>query len=112
MASIRWHRNGALTDAHWPGKGVAGSAREWLLRTDPERLICLGRVITAVFAILAIYLDPTRPNSLLYESRIVLGFYLLLAIALVIFPYVFLSSVLCTSSFTVSMRRSSAGSRS
>ena len=86
MASIRWHRNGALTDAHWPGKGVAGSAREWLLRTDPERLICLGRVITAVFAILAIYLDPTRPNSLLYESRIVLGFYLLLAIALVIFP--------------------------
>ncbi|MDX1097921.1 sensor histidine kinase [Sinorhizobium medicae] len=79
-------RNDATLRAYRPAKEFAGAAREWLLRTDPERLICLGRVITAVFAILAIYLDPTRPNSMLYESRLVLGLYLLLAVALVFFP--------------------------
>ncbi|MDX0994220.1 sensor histidine kinase [Sinorhizobium medicae] len=79
-------RNDATLRANRPAKEFAGAAREWLLRTDPERLICLGRVITAVFAILAIYLDPTRPNSMLYESRLVLGLYLLLAVALVFFP--------------------------
>lgn len=95
MAITQPTRNDAPARAHRPAKEFAGLAREWLLRTDPERLICLGRVITAAFAILAIYLDPTRPNSLLYESRVVLGLYLLLAIALVIFPlrYSFISPV-------------------
>lgn len=95
MAITQPTRNEAPVRAHRPAKEFAGGAREWLLRTDPERLICLGRVITAAFAILAIYLDPTRPNSLLYESRVVLCLYLLLATALVIFPlrYSFVSPV-------------------
>lgn len=94
MATTQSSPNTA-TGAQGPAKELAGLAREWLLRTDPERLICLGRVITAAFAILAIYLDPTRPNSMLYESRVVLCLYLLLSVALVIFPlrYSFISPV-------------------
>ncbi|WEX75258.1 histidine kinase [Sinorhizobium numidicum] len=63
-----------------------GLARDRLLSTDPERLICIGRLVTAVFAMLAIYLDPTRPNSLLHESRVVLGLYLFLSLVLVLRP--------------------------
>jgi signal transduction histidine kinase len=65
---------------------MMGFARDWLLSTDPERLICIGRLVTAVFAMLAIYLDPTRPNSFLYESRAVLVVYLFLSAVLVLRP--------------------------
>ncbi|AWM27942.1 signal transduction histidine kinase [Sinorhizobium fredii] len=86
MVSMEFSRKAEAKHSHWPGKGFAGLARNWLLRTDPERLICIGRLLSAAFAILAIYLDPTRPNSLLYESRVVLCLYLLLSIGLIFYP--------------------------
>lgn len=86
MASGNFNQITDAKHSHWPGERIAALARDWLLRTDPERLICIGRLLTAAFAILAIYLDPTRPNSLLYESRVVLCLYLLLSVGLIFFP--------------------------
>ncbi|WP_132384975.1 histidine kinase [Novosphingobium sp. PhB165] len=62
------------------------AARNTLLITDPNRLIALGRLVTACFAILAIYLDPTRPGRFLPEARHVLAFYLAYALVLVVAP--------------------------
>lgn len=64
----------------------ARSAGDWLLGGDPERLIGVGRLVTASLAIVAIYLDPTRPVSLLYESRLILSLYVFLSVLLVVYP--------------------------
>lgn len=51
--------------------------QEWLrIDPDPERLIATGRLIAALFAALAIYLDPTRPARSLGEAHFVLGAYI------------------------------------
>ncbi len=61
-------------------------ARNALLITDPNRLISYGRLITAVFAVIAIYLDPTQPIRYRTEAQDVLAVYLALAILLVALP--------------------------
>ena len=55
-------------------RGVVEQTRNALLITDPERLINYGRVVTASFAIIAIYLDPTQPSVFRAESHRVLAF--------------------------------------
>ncbi|WP_395394372.1 histidine kinase [Novosphingobium sp. BL-8A] len=71
--------------ADWTFSGLT-LARNALLVTDPNRLIALGRVVTACFAILAIYLDPTRPGRLLPEARQILGFYFVFSLVLLVAP--------------------------
>lgn len=75
----------AGTLSYWTRSGLA-LARNTLLVTDPNRLIALARLVTACFAILAIYLDPTRPGRLLPEARHVLTFYLVYSLVLVVMP--------------------------
>lgn len=64
-AASRWHSR------LWRGLRI---------ETDPERLISTGRLVAALFAALAIYLDPTRPSGLLGEAHVVLGAYLAFAL--------------------------------
>ncbi len=65
---------------------IGRSARNFLLASDPEALINVGRLVTALFAVLAIYLDPTDPASFLTESEVILGLYMVLSLLLVVFP--------------------------
>lgn len=62
----RWLRNAALDSRYM---------------ADPEWLIGLGRLVTAAFAAIAIYFDPTQPTKLADEARLItlvyLGFALL-----------------------------------
>ncbi|WP_340267120.1 sensor histidine kinase [Sphingobium mellinum] len=57
-----------------------------LLVVDPQRLIDAGRLITAMFAVLAIYLDPTKPAYLAQETRFALAFYLIFAFVFAVWP--------------------------
>ncbi|WP_081744174.1 sensor histidine kinase [Ensifer aridi] len=88
MASLDCGREAAIarTQPNNILKRFARSAGDWLLGAEPERLISIGRLVTAAFAILAIYLDPTHPVSLLYESRAILSLYILFSVLLVIYP--------------------------
>ncbi|KPH58860.1 sensor histidine kinase [Novosphingobium aerophilum] len=61
-------------------------ARQALLITDPNRLIGYGRLMTAIFAVIAIYLDPTQPGRYRHEAQDVLAIYLVMAILLVAVP--------------------------
>lgn len=53
---------------------------------DPEWLIGAGRLVTAIFAVVAVYLDPTQPAHFFRIAQIVLGFYTTFALTLVILP--------------------------
>ncbi|MET0365243.1 MAG: histidine kinase [Sphingobium sp.] len=53
---------------------------------DPEWLICAGRLLAALFAALAIYLDPTRPAQSLDEAHYVLGAYVAFSLLVTLFP--------------------------
>jgi signal transduction histidine kinase len=73
--------------------GLAGFRERLFNRTrlafliaDPERLINYGRCVTAVFAVIALYLDPTNPAEYRNQSDKVLAIYLLISIFFVIFP--------------------------
>ncbi|PLT94963.1 sensor histidine kinase [Sinorhizobium medicae] len=89
MASLDFNRNvwteRTPQEAHL-FKRVAATAGDWLLGVNPERLIGIGRLVTASFAILAIYLDPSHPVAPLYESRLILSLYIFLSILLVAYP--------------------------
>lgn len=61
-------------------RGAIGSIGE------PEWLIAFGRLVTCLFAGLAIYLDPTKPSRLLGETQFILAGYALFALFLVLFP--------------------------
>ncbi|WP_052757494.1 sensor histidine kinase [Sphingobium chungbukense] len=53
---------------------------------DPERLISAGRLVSALFAALAIYLDPTRPARSLNEAHLVLSAYVVFSLLLMLCP--------------------------
>lgn len=61
----RWFRNAVLDSRY-----VA----------DPEWLIGLGRLVTAAFALIAIYFDPTQPGRLADEARLITLLYLAFAL--------------------------------
>ena len=61
----RWFRNAVLDSRY-----VA----------DPEWLIGLGRLVTAAFAVIAIYFDPTQPGRLADEARLITLVYLAFAL--------------------------------
>lgn len=56
------------------------------LAADPERLIATGRLVSALFAALAIYLDPTRPARSLGEAQAVLIAYVAFSLLLTLYP--------------------------
>lgn len=65
----RWFRNAVLDSRY-----VA----------DPEWLIGLGRLVTAAFAAIAIYFDPTQPGRLADEARLLtLGYVVFALLALI-----------------------------
>ena len=53
---------------------------------DPEWLISAGRLVTVLFAALAIYLDPTRPAGFLAEAHLLLGSYIAFSLWLALTP--------------------------
>lgn len=57
-----------------------------LLVLDPQRLIDAGRLITAIFAVFAIYLDPTKPAYLAQETRFALALYLIFSLVFALWP--------------------------
>ena len=61
-------------------------ARNTLSKADPEKLIGYGRLITIVFAIVAMHLDPTQPARFRAEAQLVLAAYASAAVLLMIFP--------------------------
>lgn len=74
--------------------GHAGAARRFGARwplslrfaSEPEWLIGVGRLVTSLFAAIAIYLDPSRPARSLHEVQTVLAAYILFSLLLVLFP--------------------------
>jgi len=64
--------------AGWPSRALEASNPEWL--------ISVGRLVTSLFALLAIYLDPTQPAHLFPESERVLVAYIIFAASLVVLP--------------------------
>ncbi len=69
-----------------PMNPVGKSTRNFLLAANPEWLISVGRLVTALFAVLAVYLDPTQPAAFLDELQVTLGLYAVFSILLVLFP--------------------------
>ncbi|MCF8709003.1 sensor histidine kinase [Rhizorhapis sp. SPR117] len=57
-----------------------------MLGSDPEWLIGIGRLITALFAVVAIYLDPTQPAVFMREAKVTLALYVIFALLMVLFP--------------------------
>ncbi len=67
-------------------RGLLERLRGRLLTADPQRLINYGRIITAAFAIIAIYLDPTQPAQYRDQAQYVLMLYAVLALIIPILP--------------------------
>ena len=65
---------------------IGSAIRNGLLAADPEWLIGIARLVTAIFAVLAIYLDPTQPTAFVGESQVTLALYVILSMLLVVFP--------------------------
>ncbi len=65
---------------------IGRSASNILLASNPEALISFGRLVTALFAVLAVYLDPIQPAPFLVKSQVTLGLYVIFSLLLVIFP--------------------------
>ncbi|MGH8335536.1 MAG: sensor histidine kinase, partial [Gammaproteobacteria bacterium] len=63
-----------------------GLTRNNLLLAGPERLISFGRLVTVVFAILAIYVDPTQPAKFRTEVQFILALYASATVLLIMFP--------------------------
>ena len=65
---------------------MGATSANLLLSIDPQTLIGLTRLITSLFALIAIYLDPTKPAYLAAETRVALGLYLLFSFWLAVRP--------------------------
>lgn len=60
--------------------------RNFLASSDPEKLIGYGRLVTVLFAIVAMYLDPTQPRNFRTEAQVILAIYASISIVILIFP--------------------------
>lgn len=69
-----------------PRSDLLNLSRIKLAVSDPEKLIGYCRVVTLIFSITAIYLDPTQPARFRSEAQLLLAFYLSAALLLLIFP--------------------------
>src|SRR3546814_13932511 len=52
-----------------------GRTGNMLLACDPEWLIGVGRLVTSLFAVVAMHLDPTQPAAFRHESKVIIGLY-------------------------------------
>src|SRR3546814_15342212 len=57
-----------------------------LLECDPEWLIGVGRLVTSLFAVVAMHLDPTQPAAFRHESKVIIGLYVAFSLLMVLFP--------------------------
>ncbi|HEY9578970.1 MAG TPA: histidine kinase [Rhizorhapis sp.] len=57
-----------------------------LLACDPEWLIGVGRLVTSLFAVVAMHLDPTQPAAFRHESKVIIGLYVAFSLLMVLFP--------------------------
>ena len=57
-----------------------------LFLNNPELIIGLARLLTSIFASIALYLDPTHPDTYSSETHAILGIYTVLSLTLVMFP--------------------------
>jgi len=64
------------------GNGVAPS----FVTLRPEWLIGTGRLVTCICAVVALYIDPTKPKALFSETALVLAAYSGIAVFLVVWP--------------------------
>jgi len=69
-----------------PARGFGAGPASLLLSTDPQQLISIGRLVTSLFAVVAIFLDPTKPTYLRSETRGILAFYVLFSLVLALLP--------------------------
>ena len=60
--------------------------RNVLASSNPEKLIGYGRLLTVVFAIIAMYLDPTQPRRFQSEAQLILAIYATIAVVTLLFP--------------------------
>src|SRR3546814_17216217 len=60
--------------------------RSMLLAFDPEWLIGVGRLVTSLFAVVAMHLDPTQPAAFRHESKVIIGLYVAFSLLMVLFP--------------------------
>lgn len=73
--------------AHCPGRGAGeragpGLSRRSDIALSPDILVNYGRIVTAAFGLLAIWLDPTRPSGEVWNIQIVLVAYLAFSVLL------------------------------
>src|SRR3546814_16208103 len=52
-----------------------GRTGNMLLACDPEWLIGVGRLVTSLFAVVAMQLDPNQPAAFRHESKVIIGLY-------------------------------------
>lgn len=64
------------------GQGVMPTPRLSEISLSPDVLIIYGRMVTAAFGLLAIWLDPTRPAGEVWTVQIVLAAYLVFSFVL------------------------------
>ena len=76
----------AMAGTDGPAPKVRTRPLNLLLVVDPQRLIDAGRLITALFAVFAIYLDPTKPAYLAQETRGAVALYLIFSLVFAIWP--------------------------
>src|SRR3546814_2495794 len=63
-----------------------GRTGNMLLACDPEWLIGVGRLVTSLFAVVAMHLDPTQPAAFRHESKVIIGLYVAFSLLMVLFP--------------------------
>lgn len=61
-------------------------ARNVLASSNPEKLIGYGRLVTVIFAIIAMYLDPTQPRRFQTEAQVILVIYATISVVTLLFP--------------------------
>lgn len=65
---------------HRPWRWLRSAILDSRYMSDPEWLIGLGRLVTAAFAFIAIYFDPTQPARLADEARLLTVGYVLFSL--------------------------------
>lgn len=90
-ATEKHHRPGSSRvfrfTRRWVASGPSTERQgDALAAFDPEWLISAGRLVTALFAVVAVYLDPTQPAQFSQIAKLVLGGYAVFALVIAMSP--------------------------
>lgn len=69
-----------------PRQLLSNQLKELIFASQPERLISFSRLVFSCFALLAVYLDPTRPAMLVEETYFLLVAYVVYSAVLLYLP--------------------------